>query len=140
MSKALVAKTKNALFEVGAQLNYAKQHDLPYWESRVEVSNSDCDKFNLKSTIEGITKLEGEVAEIRTLLTSLINERDKHRANLEADIDKAQGDLHDLELELEDMKSNDATMSDDFHDLDNLVFSIKEFICTCEEALEDLDA
>lgn len=140
MSKTLIAKTKHALFEIGSQLNYAKQYELPYLKSRVEVSNSDCDKFNLKSTIEGIAKLESEVAEIQELLDSLVSERNKHRANLEADIDKTQGDLHDLELELEDMECDGYYDIDEFRDLNNLIYHLKEFISTCEEALEDLDA
>ena len=140
MSKTLIAKTKQALFDIGSQLNYTKQHDLPYWENHARISNSDYTNLNLKATKESITKLEGEVTEIETLLAGLIDARDKHRTNLEADIAKTQGELHDLELELEDMKYSGDTMSDEFNDLDNLVFGLIEFIVTCEEALDELDA
>lgn len=140
MSKALIVKTKNALFDLGSQLNHAKQHDLPYWEQRAAVDSNDYVNFNLTATKEGITKLESEVAEIQELLDSLVSERNKHRANLEADIDKTQGDLHDLESELEDMECDGYYDIDEFRDLNNLIYHLKEFITTCEEALEDLDA
>ncbi len=61
-----------------------------------------------------------------------------HKESLQAEVDKTQGDLHDLELELEDLKCSGITEGDDFDDLSNVIYYLNEYITECVDALEEL--
>lgn len=61
------------------------------------------------------------------------------KLELEEQIDNTQGDLHDLELELEDMKNDGITDGDEFNELANLIYYLNEFITMCEDQLEELE-
>ena len=62
------------------------------------------------------------------------------KQNLQQEIDSCVSQLHDLELEYEDAKTDMGLLPEyALIDLGNLIYNLREFKTECEDALQELE-